>query len=93
MVQNVSQYLTLMMQQRNFTVVQPFALQPSTQAGTATYNGTVSDQNGTYVVSVRACNNSQVGQTQFTALRAMYIGQGYSQVRANATAWSGFISL
>ncbi|MGZ4932871.1 MAG: hypothetical protein ACXV46_08805 [Halobacteriota archaeon] len=33
--QNVTQYLTLMMQRRNFTVVQPFSPQPSTQAGIA----------------------------------------------------------
>lgn len=88
--QNVSQYLTLMMQQRNFTVVQPFSPQPSTQAGIAVYNGTVSDQNGTYVVSVQAYNNSQTAQTRFTSLRAMYMGQGYAQVQANATVWSGF---
>ncbi len=35
------------MQQRNFTVVTPFSLQPSPQAGIAVYNGTVSDNNGT----------------------------------------------
>ncbi|MGZ4937073.1 MAG: hypothetical protein ACXV4C_11080, partial [Halobacteriota archaeon] len=32
---NVTQYLKLMMQRRNFTVVQPFSPQPSTQAGIA----------------------------------------------------------
>ncbi|MGZ4934847.1 MAG: hypothetical protein ACXV49_10185 [Halobacteriota archaeon] len=88
--QNVSQYLTQMMQQRNFTVVQPFSPQPNTQAGISVYNGTVSDQNGTYNVSVLAANSSQLAQQQFTMYRAMYMGWGYSQVQANATVWSGF---
>jgi len=88
--QNASQYLTQMMQQRNFTVMQPFAPQPNTQAGVAVYNGTVSDQNGTYSVSVLAANSSQLAQQQFTMYRAMYMGQGYSQMQANATVWSGF---
>ena len=88
--QNVSQYLTQMMQRRNFTVVQPFSPQPNTQAGIAVYNGTVSDQNGTYNVSVFACYSSQLAQQQFTMYRALYMGWGYSQVQANATVWSGF---
>jgi hypothetical protein len=88
--QNVSQYLTQMMQQRNFSVVQPFAPQPNAQAGIAMYNGTVSDQNGTYNVSVLACNSSQLAQQQFTMYRAMYMGRGYAQVQANTTVWSGF---
>jgi hypothetical protein len=88
--QNVSQYLTLMMQQRNFTVVRAFSLQPSTQAGIAVYNGTVSDQNGTYVVSVQACNNTQTAQAQFLSQRTMFMGQGYAAMQQNETAWSGF---
>jgi hypothetical protein len=88
--QNVSLYLTTMMQQRNFTVVTPFSLQPSTQAGIAEYNGTVSDQNGTYIVSVQACNNTQPAQVQFSSLRTMFMGRGYAVVQQNETAWSGF---
>ncbi len=89
-VQNVSQYLTLMMQQRNFSVVRPFALQPPTQAGIALYNGTVSDQNGTYTVSVWSLNTSAGAQAQFLSLRNMYMGRGYTVVQQNATMWSGF---
>ncbi len=88
--QNVSQYLGAMMQQRNFTVEQPFAPQPRAQAGAAVYTGTVRDQNGTYVVSVHAWNSRQLARTQFVALRGMYMGQRYAQLQANATAWSGF---
>ncbi len=89
-VQNVSQYLTLMMQQRNFTVVKPFVLQSPTQAGIAIYNGTVSDQNGTYAVSVWSLNTSAGAQAQFLSLRNMYMGRGYTVVQQNATMWSGF---
>ena len=88
--QNVSQYLTNMMQQRNFTMMTPFSLQPSTQAGIAVYNGTASDSNGTYAVSVQAWNTTQAAQAQFVSLRAMFMGQGYAQVQQNATVWSGF---
>ncbi len=89
-VQNVSQYLALMMQQRNFAVVRPFALQPLTQAGVAIYNGTVSDQNGTYAVSVWSFNTSTGAQAQFLSLRNMYMGRGFAVVQQNATMWSGF---
>jgi hypothetical protein len=88
--QNVSQYLATTMQQRNFTVVTPFSLQASPQAGIAVYNGTVSDNNGTYAVSVQASNNTQTTQAQFLSLRTMFMGQGYAAVQQNATAWSGF---
>jgi hypothetical protein len=79
-----------MMQQRNFTMMTPFSLQPSTQVGIVVYNGTASDANGTYVVSVQAWNDTQAAQAQFAALRAMFMGQGYATVRQNATMWSGF---
>jgi hypothetical protein len=78
------------LQQQNFTVVTPFSLQPSTPTGIAVYNGTVSDSNGTYLVSVEACNNAQVAQTQFIALRGMFANQGYTQVQFNDTMWVGF---
>src|SRR5665647_879167 len=88
--QNVSQYLTTMMQERNFTMMTPFSSQSSLQTGTAVYNGTASDNNGTYAVSVQAWNNAQTAQAQFVALKTMFMGQGYAVVQENATAWLGF---
>jgi len=88
--QTVIQYLATTMQQLNFTVATPFSLQPSPQAGIAVYNGTVSDKNGTYAVSVQACNNASTAQAHFNSLRTMFMGQGYATVLQNATAWSGF---
>jgi hypothetical protein len=88
--QNVSQYLTTMMQERNFTMMTPFSFQPSPQTGMAVYNGTASDNNGTYAVSVQAWNNAQTAQAQFVALKTMFMGQGYAVVQENATAWLGF---
>ncbi|MGZ5502783.1 MAG: hypothetical protein ACXW1O_06205, partial [Halobacteriota archaeon] len=88
--QTVIQYLATTMQQLNFTVATPFSLQPSPQAGIAVYNGTVSDKNGTYAVSVQACNNASTAQAHFNSLRTMFMGQGYATVQQNATAWSGF---
>jgi hypothetical protein len=88
--QNVSQFLTAAMQQQNFTVVTPFSAQPNTPTGSAVYNGTARDSNGTYLVSVRACDNAQIAQTQFTSLRAMFLSQGYTTVQENATMWVGF---
>jgi len=88
--QAVAQYLTTTMQQLNFTVVTPFSLQPSPQAGIAVYNGTMSDNNGTYAVSVQAYKNTQTAQARFLSLRTMFTGQGYATVQQNATAWSGF---
>ena len=88
--QNVSQYLTTMMQERNFTMMTPFSFQPSPQTGMAVYNGTASDNNGTYAVSVQAWNNAQTAQAQFAALKTMFMGQGYAVVQENATAWLGF---
>ena len=88
--QAIAQYLATSMQQLNFTVVTPFSLQPSPQAGIAVYNGTVGDNNGTYAVSVQAYNNTQTSQEQFLSLRTMFMGQGYATVQQNATAWSGF---
>ena len=88
--QNVSQYLTTMMQERNFTMMTPFSFQPSPQTGMAVYNGTASDNNGTYAVSVQALNNAQTAQAQFVALKTMFMGQGYAVVQENATAWLGF---
>jgi hypothetical protein len=78
------------MQQLNFTVATPFSLRPSPQAGIAVYNGTVSDNNGTYAVSIQACNNASTAQAHFDSVRTMFIGQGYATVQENATAWSGF---
>ena len=78
------------MQQLKFTVVTPFSLQTSSQAGVVIYNSTVSDSNGTYAVSVQAYNNTQTAQAQFLSLRTMFMGQGYATVQQNATAWSGF---
>jgi len=88
--QAVAQYLATTMQQLNFTVVTPFSLQSSPQAGVVVYNGTVSNENGTYAVSVQAYNNTQTSQAQFLSLRTMFMGQGYATVQQNATAWSGF---
>ena len=88
--QAIAQYLATTMQQLNFTVATPFSLQASPQAGIAVYNGTVSDKNGTYAVSVQACNNTSTAQAQFISLRTMFMGQGYATVQQNATAWSGF---
>ena len=88
--QAVAQYLATTMQQLNFTVVTPFSLQSSPQAGVVVYNGTVSNDNGTYAVSVQAYNNTQTSQAQFLSLRTMFMGQGYATVQQNATAWSGF---
>jgi len=88
--QNVSQYLTTMMQERNFTMMTPFSFQPRPQTGMAVYNGTASDNNGTYTVSVQAWNNTQTAQAQFGALKTMFLGQGYATVQQNATMWSGF---
>ncbi|MGB9370791.1 MAG: hypothetical protein WCB79_02510 [Halobacteriota archaeon] len=88
--QAIAHYLATTMQQLNFTVVTPFSLQASPQAGIAVYNGTVSDNNGTYAVSVQAYNNTQTAQAQFLSLRTMFMGQGYVTVQQNATAWSGF---
>ncbi|MFZ1021338.1 MAG: hypothetical protein WCE82_10920 [Halobacteriota archaeon] len=88
--QAIAQYLATTMQQLNFTVVTPFSLQPSPQAGIAVYNGTVSDSNGTYTVSVQACNNASMAQAQFVSMRTLFMGQGYAAVQQNASAWSGF---
>lgn len=88
--QAIVQYLGTTMQQLNFTMVAPFSLQASFQAGIAVYNGTVSDSNGTYAVSVQACNNASTAQAHFDSLRTRFIGQGYTTVQQNATAWSGF---
>ncbi len=88
--QNVSQYLTNVMRERNFTMMAPFALQSSTQPGVAVYNATVRDQNGTYVVSVQAWNSTQGAQSQFLSMRTTFMGQGYAPVQQNATMWSGF---
>jgi len=79
-----------MMQERNFTMMTPFSFQPSPQTGMAVYNGTASDNNGTYAVSVQALNNAQTAQAQFAALKTMFMGQGYAVVQENATAWLGF---
>jgi hypothetical protein len=79
-----------MMQERNFTMITPFSFQPSPQTGTAVYNGTASDNNGTYAVSVQAWNNAQTARAQFAALKTMFTGQGYAAVQENATAWLGF---
>ena len=79
-----------MMQERNFTMMTPFSFQPSPQTGMAVYNGTASDNNGTYAVSVQAWNNAQTAQAQFVALKTMFMGQGYAVVQENATAWLGF---
>ena len=78
------------MQRLNFTVDTPFSLQPGPQLGIAAYNATVSDRNGTYVVSVQACHNASTAEAHFVALRDMLIGQGYATVQQNATSWSGF---
>jgi hypothetical protein len=78
------------MQQLNFTVATPFSMLPSPQAGIAAYNGTVSDNNGTYAVSVQACNNASTAQAHFDSMRNMFMGQGYTTVQQNATMWSGF---
>jgi hypothetical protein len=88
--QAIAQYLATTMQRLNFTVVSPFSLQPSSQPGVVMYNGTVSDNNGTYAVSVQAYNNTQTAQAQFLSLRTMFVGQGYAALQQNATAWSGF---
>jgi len=88
--QAIVQYLATTMQQLNFTVVAPFSQQASSQAGVVVYNGTVSDNNGTYAVSVQAYNDTQTAQAQFLSLRTMFMGQGYATVQQNATAWSGF---
>jgi hypothetical protein len=88
--QTVIQYLATTMQQRNFTVVTPFSQQANQQAGIDMYNGTVSDHNGTYAVSVQACNNASTAQAHFNSLRTMFMGQGYATVQQNATAWLGF---
>jgi hypothetical protein len=88
--QAIIQYLATTMQQLNFTVATPFSLQPSPQAGIAAYNGTVSDSNGTYAVSVQACNNASTAQAHFDSMRNMFMGQGYATVQQNATMWSGF---
>jgi len=79
-----------MMQERNFTMMTPFSFQPSPQTGMAIYNGTVSDNNGTYTVSVQAWNNTQTALAQFGALKTMFLVQGYAVVQQNATAWLGF---
>ena len=57
-------------------MVAPFSLQASFQAGIAVYNGTVSDSNGTYAVSVQACNNASTAQAHFDSLRTRFMGQG-----------------
>src|SRR5664280_2713759 len=79
--QSVRQYLTTMMPERNFTMMTPFSFQPSPQTGMAIYNGTVSDNNGTYTVSVQAWNNTQTALAQFGALKTMFLGQGYAVVQ------------
>src|SRR5674476_1364116 len=88
--QAIVQYLATTMQQLNFTVATPFSLQPNPQAGIVVYNGTVSDKNGTYAVSVQACNNASTAQAHFYSLRNMFMRQGYTAVQQNATAWSEF---
>ncbi len=88
--QTINQYLTTIVQQQNFVVVNSFVQQPSPQAGVAVYNSTVRNQNGTYNVSVQACSNIQIAQTQFISQQAAFISQGYVQVQSNATFWYGF---
>jgi hypothetical protein len=79
-----------MMQERNFTMMTPFSFQPSPQTGTAVYNGTATDNNGTYRVSVQTWNNTKTAQTQFTSLGNTFMGQGYATVQQNGTMWLGF---
>jgi hypothetical protein len=83
--QAIIQYLATTMQQLNFTVTTPFSLQPSPQVGFAVYNGTVSDNNGTYAVSVQACNNASTAQARFDSMRTMFMRQGCTTVQQNAT--------
>ncbi len=90
--QTVTQYLTAIVQQQNFVVVTPFVQQQSVQPGVAIYNCTVKDQNGTYIVSVQACNDLQTAQAQFLAQQTLFINQGYVQVQQTATTWYAFNS-
>jgi hypothetical protein len=86
---NVSQYLATTMQHRNFTVVKTFSLQVNSQ-GIASYNGTVTDRNGTYNVSVEVMNTTQDAQTRYQALVSGYMGMGYTTLEQNSTTWQGF---
>jgi hypothetical protein len=86
----VSQYLATTLQQLNFTVAAPFSMPPSPQALIVACNGTVSDNNGTYAVSVQACNNASTAQAHFDSMRTIFMRHGYTTVQQNATMWSGF---
>jgi hypothetical protein len=86
---NVSQYLTTTMQHRNFTVVKSFSLQVNPQ-GIASYNGTVTDRNGTYTVSVEVMNTTQDAQARYQAVVSGYVGRGYTTLQQNSTTWQGF---
>ena len=51
------------------------------------YNGTVSDSNGTYAVSVQACNNASTAQAHFDSLRTRFMGKG--TLRCSRTSQRG----
>lgn len=86
---NVSQYLATTMQHRNFTVARTFSPLVNSQ-GIALYNGTVTDRNGTYNVSVEMMNTTQDAQTRYQALVNGYMGGGYVTLKQNGSTWQGF---
>ncbi len=88
--QTIIQYLDTTMQQLNFSMMTPFSLQPRPQVGLAVYNGTVRDANGTYAVSVQACNNASTARAHYLAVQNGFMGQGYTTLLQNATMWSGY---
>jgi len=89
---NVSQYLTVTMQNRGFAIVTPFSRQATMQNGAVPYSGVVSDSNGTYNVTYEVMNTSQAAQARYQEVANGYVASGYTMTQQNSTAWSGFDS-
>ncbi len=89
---NVSQYLTVTMQNMGFTIVMPFSRQATMQNGAVPYSGVVSDSNGTYNVTYEVFNTPQAAQARYQELVNGYMARGYTMMQQNSTVWSGFNS-
>jgi hypothetical protein len=87
---NVSQYLTVTMQNRGFAIVMPFSRQVTEQNGAVHYSGVVSDSNGTYNVTYEVMNSPQAAQARYQELVNGYVARGYTMMQQNSTSWSGF---
>jgi hypothetical protein len=89
---NVSQYLTVTMQNGGFAIVMPFSRQATMQNGAVPYSGVVSDANGTYNLTYEVFTTPQAAQARYQELVNGYVTHGYTTMQQNSTVWSGFNS-